>query len=181
MKTNLAVVAEHYADALLQLATDARVDKTILDDLQEVTVVLRRTPEFEIVLKHPSVSPTEKKQMVISIFGGKIHDLTLRLLELLADKRRLDLIAHILKEYENLWRRRQNIIAGTLYFADKPEPHILSQMKAKLQSKLGKQLQLEEQEDRTLIGGYLLKLGDTVIDGSLKGRLQSIEQQLLSV
>jgi F-type H+-transporting ATPase subunit delta len=181
MSSDLSHVAGQYADAVMQLAADAGSDKTVLENLRAVNQVVGATPDFGIVLRHPGVPPAEKKQLLISVFGGKVHELTLRLLELLADRRRLDLIPHIEREYERLWRERQNIVKGTLYFAERPDSHLLNEVKAKLQAKLGKTLELDEKEDKSLIGGYLLRLGDQIIDGSLKGRLQAIEKQLLSV
>jgi F-type H+-transporting ATPase subunit delta len=133
-------------------------------------------------LRHPSVNPAEKKKLVISIFGGgKVHDVTLRLLELLTDRRRLELLPYIEREYERLWNEKQNIVTGTLTYAERPDDKTLRDIKEKLQKQLGKTIELKEREDKSLIGGYVLQLGDQVIDGSLKGRLQQIEKALLSV
>jgi F-type H+-transporting ATPase subunit delta len=181
MSTGLSTVAAHYADAIMQLASDSGVDKTVLEDLKSVKQVVSQTHDFQVVLRHPGVPPQEKKQLIKFVFGGKVHELTLRLLELLADKRRLELIPHIESSYQDLWRKKQNIVAGTLLYAERPENKILDEIKAKLEKKLGKTLELDEKEDKTLIGGYVLRLGDQLIDGSLKGRLQAIEKALLSV
>lgn len=165
----------------MQLASDIGADKKVLDDLKSVDQVVSQTADFEVVLKHPGVQPQQKKQMIISVFGGKVNDLTLRLLELLADKRRLELIPFIAREYQRLWKDKQNIVSGTLTYAERPDAKVVAEMKAKLAQKLGKQLELEEKEDKSLIGGFILRVGDQVIDGSLKGRLQAIEKSLLSV
>lgn len=181
MTTANSAVANQYSRAIMQLATEAGADKTLLDNLKDVTVVITANRELELVLKHPGVQPAEKKQLIISIFGGKVHDLTLRLMEMLADRRRLELIPQIEKRCQELWREKQNIVKGTLYYAEKPDAKMLAEIKTKLAKQLGKQLELDEQEDKTLIGGYVLRVGDQVIDGSLKGRLQQIEKELLSV
>jgi F-type H+-transporting ATPase subunit delta len=181
MRTDLAKVAAPYAEAIMQLAGESSADKTVLDNLKAVNQVIGATSELEVVLRHPSVNAQEKKQLVISIFGGKVHELTLRLLEMLTDRRRLELLPYIEREATNLWRKKQNIVAGTLVYAEKPDAQTLQQIKEKLQKQLGKTLELSEKEDKSLIGGYTLQLGDQVIDGSLKGRLQQIEKALLSV
>jgi F-type H+-transporting ATPase subunit delta len=181
MRTDLSAVASHYADAIMQLSGESSADKTVMENLKAVKEVLRLNPEFATVLRHPAVSPTEKKQLIISIFGGKVHELTLRLLELLADRRRLELIPHIEVQYEKLWRARQNIATGTLFYAEAPDARVLSEIKTRLEKELKKTIELNEKEDKSLIGGYVLRVGDQIIDGSLKGRLQEIEKQLLSV
>ncbi|HEY9792637.1 MAG TPA: ATP synthase F1 subunit delta [Candidatus Obscuribacterales bacterium] len=181
MTRNVSAAATNYAEALMQLAAESSTDKTVLEDLQRVAEVIRLTPEFEVILRHPGIKPSEKKQLLISTFSNKINDLTLRLLELLSDRRRLDLVTPISVAYETLWREKQNILDGTLYYAEKPDSRILSEIKSRLKETLGKTLELKEKEDKSLIGGYVLRIGDQIIDGSLKGRLQSIEKQLLSV
>lgn len=181
MRTDLAAVASQYASAIMQLASESSADKNVLEDLKAITQVVSQNADLEIVLRHPAVNPSEKKQLVVSIFGGKVHELTLRLLEMLTDRRRLELIPYIQSEYEKLWRLKQNIVAGTLVYAEKPDNKTLQEIKEKLSRQIGKKLELDEKEDKSLIGGYVLQLGDKVIDGSLKGRLQSIEKALLSV
>jgi F-type H+-transporting ATPase subunit delta len=181
MRTDLVAVAAPYAEAIMQLAADSGADKTVLDNLRTVNQVIGATSELEVVLKHPAVNAQEKKQLVIHIFGGKVHELTLRLLEMLTDRRRLELLPYIEKEAANLWRKKQNIVAGTLFYAEKPDATTLQEIKDKLQKHLGKTLELSETEDKSLIGGFMLQIGDQVIDGSLKGRLQQIEKALLAV
>src|SRR5579884_394504 len=118
MSTHRHAAAAQYANAVMELARDAGADKVVMEDLKSVKQVVGQTPDFDIVLRHPGVSPQEKKQLIISIFGGKVNDLTLRLLELLADRRRLELIPYIESEYLKLWREKQNIVAGTLVYAE---------------------------------------------------------------
>lgn len=181
MSKDITAVAHSYANAIMQLAGESNSDKVVLENLKSVTQVISQNSDLEIVLRHPSVPATEKKNLIKSIFTGKVHELTLRLLEMLTDRRRLQLIPHIAREYEVIWRKKQNIVAGTLVYAEKPEEKALQQIKEKLSRQLGKTLELTEKEDKSLIGGYILQLGDKVIDGSLKGRLQVIEKALLSV
>lgn len=181
MTANHSVIAEHYADAVMQLAANTSADKEVLENLRAVNQVITAAPDFAVLLKHPAVDAINKKNLIKKVFAGRIHELTLRLLELLADRRRLELLGAIEHEYENLWRHRHNVVAGTLYYADKPDSRMTAQVKDLIQQKLGKTVELTEMEDKSLIGGYVLRLADQVIDGSLKGRLQAIEKQLLSV
>lgn len=181
MTANLDAAARQYAEAIMQLSAESSADKTVLTDLRAVREVIESNPEFGIVLKHPGIAPAEKKQLIISTFGGKVNELTLRLLELLTDRRRLNLLSHIAVQYEKIWREKQNIVDGTLFYAEKPEPRVIDEIKARLNKQLVKTVELSEKEDKSLLGGYVLRVGDQIIDGSLKGRLQEIEKQLLSV
>jgi F-type H+-transporting ATPase subunit delta len=181
MKSENSLAAAQYANATIELASKQKAEKNVLDDLHMINQVVSSSREFEIVLGHPGIKPDEKKKLMVSLFGSKLHDLTQRLLELLCDRRRLELLGAIEQEYRQLWREKQNIVIGTLVYAEKPDVRLLNDIKRKLGEKLGKTVELEEKEDKSLIGGFVLRLGDQVIDGSLKGRLQSIEKSLLSV
>jgi F-type H+-transporting ATPase subunit delta len=181
MTTQGSKVASQYANALLQLSSEAGTDKKVFDDLRLISQVLKANPEFTVVMRHPAVKPAEKKQLMISTFSGKVQELTLRILEMLCDRRRLEVMHDLESEYEKLWRKRQNILTGTLFYAEKPDSRVMTDITNRLEKQFGKTVELTEQEDKSLIGGYLLRVGDQIIDGSLKGRLQSIEKQLLSV
>ncbi len=181
MKTELAKVAAQYAVAVFDLAVDDDAEKAILDNLKSINAVIANSRQLEVVLKHPSVPANEKKEILDELFQGKLNILSRHLLGLLCDRRRLELLPLIEVEYLRLWNVRRNIVTGTLTFAEQPDTKMFSEIKATLSQKLGKTLELEEREDKSLIGGYVLKIGDQVIDGSLKGRLQTIEKSLLSV
>lgn len=181
MKSEHSLAAAQYANATIELAAKQKAEKNVLDDLTLINQVISQSRDFEIVLEHPGIKPDEKKKLIVSLFGTKLNDLTQRLIEMLCDRRRLELLFAIEHEYRKLWLEKQNIVVGTLVYAEKPDSRLLADIKRKLGEKLGKTVELEEKEDKTLIGGFLLQVGDQVIDGSLKGRLQSIEKSLLSV
>lgn len=181
MTTHFSKAAAQYAGAVMEIAVASSSEKTILENLRGIATVIKSSPDFEMILKHPGIKPADKKALLVATFGGKVDDLTMRILELLADKRRLDLVVFIAHAYEQLWRERQNIVSGTLIYAEKPDSRTLNEIKTRLQSSIGKTVELDEKEDKSLIGGYMLQVGDRIIDGSLKGRLHAIEKQLLSV
>lgn len=183
MKTDQARVASKYAEAVLELAVAAgdAVAEAVHADLNAINIVVASTPDFTIVLNHPSISGDEKKKLLLQLFEGKAQELTVRLLNLLAEKRRLDLLDHIEHQYLELLKARKNILTATLTSAEPLADAAVAAIKAKLTEKTGKQLELEVKVDRSLIGGLVLRLGDEVIDGSLRGRLQVLERSLLSV
>ncbi len=184
MKTGNATVAGQYADAVLELAIkdggDALADK-VLSELGAVNKVTRDVPELDLILGHPAIQSVQKREIITSLFSTLVNDLTLRLLELLLDKRRLSLLPQIERQYRESLNVRKNIVGASLVCADKLSDSAIADIKARLTEHLGKRLELEVKVDSSLIGGVVLRLGDQVIDGSLKGKLQSLERVLLSV
>lgn len=184
MKGELASVATQYAEAALELA-EASDDKTapvkVLNDLAGVKEVFAQTPDLSMVLRNPSIASEDKKSMLLKSFKGKVHDITLRLIELLVDRRRLDLIDSVETRFRDLVRERQNIVSASLISSQELTQSEIADIKARLTEHLGKKLELDVSVDKSLLGGVVLRLGDQVIDGSLKGKLSTIEKQLLSV
>jgi len=183
MKTEFSNVARQYAQALLEFATAAGGgnDETVLTDLEAINKVVAGVPEFDVVLGHPNVPGAEKKKILVELFSGKISDLTQRLLELLADKRRITLLRYIEGEYKTLLNERRNLVDARLTSAESLDDKAVAGIKSTLTTQLGKEIKLDVKVDPSLLGGAVLRIGDQVIDGSLRGKLQALEKTLLSV
>ncbi len=185
MKGELAAVASQYAEAVLELAEQAdksgQVAEQIMSDLKGINQSFAATPEIQIVLSHPGVAPEEKTTLLLKVFEGKVGDITYRLLRLLADRRRLELLKEIENKYAALLRVRNNIVSARLSSSKELTQSEVADIKARLTEHLGKKLELDVEVDKTLLGGVVLRLGDQIIDGSLKGKLAAIEKQLLAV
>ena len=188
MKGELAAIAAQYAEAALELAETADggsisggVADTVAKDLIGINAVLSNAPDLGLVLNHPALSPKEKSDLLLKTFEGRVHDLTFRLLNLLNDRRRLELLPELEDEYLKLLRERKNIVSARLVCAEALSDSEVADIKARLTEHLGKKLELTVEVDESLLGGAVLRLGDQVIDGSLRGKLQSIGKSLLAV
>jgi len=134
-----------------------------------------------VIINHPSIPPEQKKAFLNSLFGGKLSDVSDRLINLLADKRRLDILPFIESNYQRLLNERKNVVSADLVCSEQLADDSIANIKAQLTEHLGKKLDLNVSVYPSLIGGVVLKLGDQVIDGSLRGRLNQIEKTLLAV
>jgi F-type H+-transporting ATPase subunit delta len=181
MKTEDNSSAAQYASALLQLGESKGSADTILKSITDVNAVLNLEPQLAVFLKHPGVPPAEKQSLLKDVFAEMVDPLTANLLTVLCDRRRMHLLPRIETHYRTLLQAKYNIAPATLVCAEEISEASLKAFQAKLSQSIGKKLDLEVKTDRALIAGYVLKVGDQVIDGSLKGRLQAVEKALLSV
>ena len=182
MKNDL--VGERYAQALIELAfsnNQPGLADAIAVDLHLINNTIESNPDLKNSLQHPSYSSTQKKTLLKEIFKGQVQELSLSLLDLLIVRRRLDLLPAIESAYQTLLNEMRNTITAQLVSSEKLADNNLADIKARLNECLGKNLNLETTIDPSLIAGFVLKIGDQVIDGSLKGRLNNIEKVLLSV
>jgi F-type H+-transporting ATPase subunit delta len=183
MKAEANKVARQYAEAVLDIAYKANpgAADVIYKDIKLVNSAFTAEPDLGLVIGHPSVPAEEKRKILVSLFQSRVQELTLRLVELLLDKRRIYIMPALETEFHALLNARKNIVSASLTSADKLGDNAVADIKARLTEHLGSSLELDVKVDPTLLGGVVLKLGDQVIDGSLKGKLASIEKMLMSV
>lgn len=180
MKSEDRSSAIQYANALLQLTEEKGDPKVVLENLQVLRNVFLDDQELMVLFKHPAIAASKKLEFLKEASAG-LDELTAQLLQLLCERRKLHLVPAIMEQFYQLLLAKYNRVVGTLTSAEPISDEDVASIKKKLEERLQKTVQLSVNVDKSLIGGYMLKVGDEVIDGSLKGRLQSIEKILLSV
>jgi F-type H+-transporting ATPase subunit delta len=187
MKGELEAVAAQYAEAALELAEKAdgansfATSERVLADLIGINEVIEKNPDLATVLNHPAVEAPKKLELMLKVFEGKLSDITERLLRLVSDRGRLDILKSLEEKFAQFLRERKNIVGAKLTSSKELTASEIADIKARLTEHLGKKLELEVIIDKSLLGGVILRLGDQVIDGSLKGKLAVVEKELLAV
>ncbi len=189
MKGEQAQIAAKYADATLKSIEDGEKDQAatmkkaeaVYSDLKAIEETISTNHDFRLILNHPALGPEEKKKLLAGIFEGKVETTTFNLLQLLTDRRRLDILAQISVQFKKLLMSRLNILEATLVSSTKLGEKEVQNIKARISEHMGSKLDLKVEVDESLLAGMVLRVQDQVIDGSLKGKLQKIEQSLLSV
>lgn len=147
-------------------------------DLASIVELLGSNPDLNRLWMHPVVSADDKKRIVRDLFAGKVHPMTLNLLQLLFDKKRGTLVLGVQKAFHqrfNALRRRATVkVTSALPLESSQEDALRSQLASKLQ----KDIQMETAVDPSLIGGMVLQIEDQVIDNSLRGRLQALSHSM---
>jgi len=175
----LTGLARRYAAALFQAARESNAVDSVESDLGFITYSLDDIPQLQEVLVHPLIPGARKKELISQIFKGKIQDLTLDFLFLLVDKRREEIVPEVEGEYINLANEHRNVVTVQVTSAVPLSQDEQAQLREKLGQFTGKKVELELSEDPQLIGGIVIQIGDTVIDGSVKGYLAGLREKLL--
>ncbi|MCL6519699.1 MAG: F0F1 ATP synthase subunit delta [Armatimonadetes bacterium] len=175
----LTVLAKRYAAALFEAAKASDSIDLVESDLGLVTYSLESVSQLTEVLEQPLIPIEHKKEIVRDIFSGRVQELTLNFLGLVIEKRRERILTEVEKEYVKLANDYRGIVLVQVTSALPLTSDEKSALRAKLEVFTGKQVELELHEDPTLIGGLVLRIGDTVIDGSVKGYLESLRNQML--
>jgi F-type H+-transporting ATPase subunit delta len=173
-------VARRYAAALFHQAERAQMVVQTNGDLKLVAEAVAETPLLRSLLAQPLVTEDRKKATLRSAFGQRVGPATLALLDLLVDKRRANLLAEVQAEFERIVRDYQNIAYATATSAVPLTPEQTAALERSLEARTGKDIELRTEVDPSLIGGISVRIGDTVLDGTVKGNLERLREQLLA-
>lgn len=170
-------VGKLYAQALFELSLEQNDLDDVYNDLMQCSKVFGDNPEFVSLLDSPVILKEEKHGIINKVFGsepGTVHDFIC----LVTDKNRIRYFCTIADEFNKLYDDYKGIKEMTVITSIPLKPEMKSRLLKKLEEKSGKTVKLKEVVDPSIIGGIVLKMGDSMIDGSVKGRLESISRQL---
>ena len=175
------VIANRYAEALFQLSEEENITKEIYNELHDVVEVIKNNKELDNVLKSPLVAKNEKTQLIEALFNNKINNDLKNFLKILVEKGRISSLKSIELTFKELLNDKHNIIEGTVISAIALTEKQVKELEEKLSKKYNKNVTLENKVDESILGGVLVRLGNTQIDGSVKTRLNNIKDQLSQV
>ena len=175
------VIANRYAEALFQLSEEENITKEIYNELHDVVEVIKNNKELDNVLKSPLVAKNEKTQLIEALFNNKINNNLKNFLKILVEKGRISSLKSIELTFKELLNDKHNIIEGTVISAIALTEKQVKEFEEKLSKKYNKNVTLENEVDQSILGGVLVRLGNTQIDGSVKTRLNNIKDQLTQV
>ena len=175
------VIANRYAEALFQLSEEENITKEIYSELNDVVDIVKSNKELENVLKSPLISKSEKVELIEKLFSDKINKHLKNFLKILVEKGRINSLKTIETTFKQLLNDKHNIIEGTVISAVPMEEKQIKDLEEKRSKKYNKNVTLENKVDESILGGVLVRLGNTQIDGSVKTRLDNIKDQLAQV
>lgn len=175
------VTANRYAEALFQLSEEENITKEIYKQLNDVTTLVKNNKELDNALKSPLVSKTEKVELIEVLFNNKINKNLKNFLKILVEKGRISSLKAIELTFKELLNDKHNIIEGTVISAIPLTNEKIKELEEKLSKKYNKNVTLENKVDASILGGVVVRLGNSQIDGSVKTRLDNIKDQLSQV
>lgn len=175
------VVSRRYASALFALGQEAgeKEMERYAATLNALGEAVEESRTLADVFRNPVLSVEEKKKVVLNLLekagGGTMER---RFCELLADKGRLPLLSAIAVDYGALLDKAKGIFRGVLTTAVELDAKRKAGIKAQLESQTGRKLELVWAVDPAILGGLVLKMGDTVLDASLRAQLDNLRESI---
>lgn len=176
----MPLIERRYAEALVDIAEKHGAIDAYQKELQFVADIYNQNGDFRFLLINPQIKVDEKKEIVKKIFSGSLMDNMINFLMLLIDRGRIRNLPGMLDEYIKLADERKNILSMTITSAAPLEEGQVNEIKDKYRKAYNAlDVKVDIAVDESLVGGIKVQIGDKVIDGTVKGRLESLKELLL--
>lgn len=176
-------VEKTYGDALFELILEERPAtlQTTKDELNSVSAVISDVPELIKLSKTPTVTKAEKLGIVEEAFGGKLSDYVYNFVRVLTEAGRLEDLARIAKYFGQRCNDYLGIAEITVVTCEPLTESARKALSDKMGRLLGKKIVMNEETDKSIIGGIVVKNGNTTLDGSVRAKLRALRTDIGSV
>ncbi len=171
-------LASRYAKSLLDLAVEQNLLDTTLADMQLIDLVCSQSRDFGNVLRSPIINPDKKQAIIDAVIGNKLSALSKSFVNLLINKGREANLAEIAKAFISQYKELKNIRTIKLTTAVPVTDHLREAIRSKAVASLkNDQIELQEDVNPDLIGGFVLEVDDKLFDASIRRDLNDVKEQ----
>ena len=164
-----------YAKALVAAAEKAGQTDQVVEELEAVVAdVFDKLPRVSTAFSSPRLAHEEKVRMIDRAFGGKVSPLVVRFLKVLSGHGRMDSLRAVARTARKLLNEKRGRVEVEVRTAAPLSNPLREQISARLAVLLGKEVVLQLKVDPELLGGVVVRVGDTLYDGSLSSKLQNM-------
>jgi len=168
--------ALRYAKAVLNLAKEANNTAEVNNDMSLINSTIDGSKELQAFLNNPISKSDAKMKVLTGLFGDKINGTTNSVLNLLVQNKRLSLLPYVAKQYINLFEKMQGVEIAKVTTAIPLTDELKEKVLAKVKALTNKEVTVENIVDETIIGGFILQVGDKQFDASISGKLENLKR-----
>ena len=168
-----------YALAYYQVADEKGKVEQYLQELRELVDLIITNTDIIQLINNPQISTSRKKELMKDIFAGKVNDDLISFINILIAKKRIHTASGILAEAEKIYLEKKNTVIANVKTVISLNDVEKEELVNKLKVKYNKNILLKEELDESIIGGVYIKIGDDIIDGTLKYKLNQLQELML--
>lgn len=176
----ISKAALRYATALLEIAKELDQVEKVLEDIRLIDNTIGGSDDLSMFLASPIIKFDDKVNALDEIFSDKVQEVTVRFIKLLARKGRVKLLEQITQAFLQKYNEYAGIIEVDVYTARELNESQKSSLLEALEEKTDKKVDMTITEDASLKGGIAVRIDDTVIDGTVKHKLEELEEQFMN-
>ncbi|RYD52950.1 MAG: ATP synthase F1 subunit delta [Sphingobacteriales bacterium] len=171
-------LASRYAKSLLDLAQEQNQLDSVLQDMQLIQSATAGTPELAQLMRSPIVNAEKKNTVLKAIFEGKVQPLSIAFIHLLTSKGREKVLLEITASFISQYKELKRIRVAKLITATPANDQLKQTLQAKAEAALpGYTVEFQTEVDPSIIGGFILEVGDKMIDASVRRDLSEVRKQ----
>jgi F-type H+-transporting ATPase subunit delta len=171
--------SRRYATALFSSAQKQKKIDAIEAYFTRVVELMDGSPAFRQLWESPLMPAGKKRELISKVLEGAVDPLTLAFLRLLVDKRREVILEAVRFELRQLSDTSRKLVRAEAIFATPPTPAEQSALIKGLEQRTGSSVDLTVSVDSAILGGIIIRMQDTILDGSVRGTLERMREQLL--
>lgn len=169
-------VTSRYAKSVLGLAQEQKSLELVKDDMLALVNLCEGSNDLQSFLSSPIIAKETKEKILFTLFKGKMNDLTMSFISLLAKKGREEALYGIAKAFIDQYNTIKGIQKATVYTAVKINDKLKSSFEDLVAKSLSKKVDLAEEVKEDLLGGFVLRVDDQQIDNSVKTKLKQVRK-----
>ena len=169
-----------WARALLELAETQQQMEPIGAELAQIATIARDDSTFARFLADPSVSQQQRGEILKTAFAGKVNPLLSSFLGVMNARNSLRSLVEVADAYQDLLDEKLGKVEVDVTVAQSLSPQDLNAVRKRISEALKKDAVVHQKVDDRIIGGMVLRVGDRLIDGSVKAQLEAMHDQLLA-
>jgi F-type H+-transporting ATPase subunit delta len=171
-------IAEVYARALFEAAREHGVLDRVHDELGEFTDALTENQELQVFLFSPYFTSEEKKEGVARIVSDA-DERFVNFLQLLAERHRMPVLPRIRRDFDAMWAEENKLLPVTVTSAVELDERLLEEIGKRIEEQTGRRVELSANVDPDVLGGLIVRVGNMVLDASIRNRLESLRKQVV--
>jgi F-type H+-transporting ATPase subunit delta len=170
-------IAEVYARALFEAAAENEVLDRVHDELGEFVDALGDNRDMQLFFFSPYFSSEEKKEGVERVVDGADERLV-NFLELLAERHRMPALFRIRRGFDDLWAEEKRLLPVSVTSAVELDESLVEDIGKRIREQTGREVELSSRVDPEVLGGLVVRVGNMVLDASVRNRLDQLRKQV---
>lgn len=175
------LVSKTYSSALFEVAIESNLLDQILDEFEFVVNSFNEYPSYYEIVISPKVNLDEKKKMLEETFSTKISNELMSFIKLLIDKKRISYIKDIFVAFKERADGYRGLVVAKVESVISLEKSEIEDLEIKLNDLTGKTVTINNIINPEIMGGLIVKVGDKIIDGSVKTKLENLKHDLAQI
>jgi F-type H+-transporting ATPase subunit delta len=171
-------IAQVYARSLFEVATENDNIDVVRDQLGEFADALSESRELQMFFFSPYFSTEEKEEGLHKAVTGA-HETVVNFLSLLLENHRMPVIFRVRREYDRLWQEANKLLAVQITSAVELDPSIAQRIGDEIGRQTGRTVELTSSVDPEVLGGIVVRVGNSIVDATIRTRLENLRKQVV--